>query len=409
MHRLLLPLFFLFSTSFYSQDVSVTGFDGEIHTGASTISKVVEFPEDLSGFGQILMDVNLSCPPGGCDPWDRFAQLSVLDDNGITIEIGRYITPYGNDWCEWTIDVSDYRELLSGTTEIVSHIETWINGWNIHTEFHFIEGSPDYEHVAVSQFFKENQFTYGDTLFYPIDLPAFDMAVPDNAEEVVFRIFNTGHGQGNTQNAAEFSQMTHGIHVNGNEEFEQYLWYSDCENNPCSPQGGNWQFDRAGWCPGEDVTPWDYDITSFSPPGGSVNLDYVLQPFYNECSPWNPDCTGATCPECTYNNQTHTTPVYKIVMQMIVKSSSPLSLDDHAQNELGIAVYPNPSSGVFKITSDSPTPLNLEVLDITGEVVREMSLLTSGSLIDLSEESEGIYLLRFYSDEGMKIKRVVID
>ncbi len=140
----------------------IPGFQGGLHTGGSTITTTATFPSDLSNVSQILMHVSLDCPPGGCDPWDRFAVLYVEDDNGDNIEIGRYVTPYGNDWCDWTIDVTDYRAYLTGTRTLVSHIETWQNGWLVNTEFEFISGTPTYEYVAVQQLFKDHQFTYGE-------------------------------------------------------------------------------------------------------------------------------------------------------------------------------------------------------------------------------------------------------
>ncbi|HQZ43593.1 MAG TPA: hypothetical protein PK735_11960, partial [Flavobacteriales bacterium] len=211
--RILFTLLLVNHLLLLNAQVTVTGFDGDTHVGGSTLTRTVEFPSDLSNVSSIIMHISLSCPPGGCDPWDRFAQLSVMSDAGDLIEIGRYATPYALSTCSWTLDVTDYRNYLTGSTELISHIETYQNGWNIHTSFEFIEGTPEFEYVEVTQFFQDNQFTYGDTLFYSINLPDHDQLIPINAEEVVFRVINTGHGQGNTENAAEFSQKTHQIHI----------------------------------------------------------------------------------------------------------------------------------------------------------------------------------------------------
>ena len=56
------------------------------------------------------MNVNLECPDGGCDPWDRKAKISVMHFEEWH-EIGRYVTPYGVE-CGWSFDVSDYRSIL---------------------------------------------------------------------------------------------------------------------------------------------------------------------------------------------------------------------------------------------------------------------------------------------------------
>jgi len=393
-----------------AQDITVIGFDGETHTGGSTINKTVEFPSDLSNVSQILMHISLSCPPGGCDPWDRFAQLSVVVD-GEAIEIGRYATPYLLSSCGWTLDVTDYRSYLTGTTQLRSHIETYQNGWNIHTSFEFIEGTPEYEYVTVTQFFMDNQFTYGDTLFYSINLQDYDHMVPANAEEVVFRVINTGHGQGNTNNAAEFSQKTHHIHVNGEERFSQFLWDPNCAQNPCANQAGTWQFARAGWCPGKAVEPWDYDVTQWSIPGQTVNVDYVLEPFFNLCSPWNIDCTPANCNGggCTYNNNTHTTPVYKVALQMVTKSSTAVSVEElDPMERLGIHVFPNPTQGLLNITLKHPALLGIDVLDVNGRTAQRTNMNGTSDQLDLRELPSGIYMLKLTGSNGIHSQRFIL-
>jgi len=395
----------------HAQDVNVTGFNGEVHEGGNTLSKMIDFPSSVSNYGMVMMNVSLDCPTGGCDPWDRFSQLSVMTDEGDEIEIGRFVTPYGNNNCGWVIDVTAYRDILVGSTELKSHIETYQNGWEIYTDFDFIEIEPDFEHVQVTELYRNNQLTYGDTIFYSINLPDYDVTIPENAEEVIFRVINTGHGQGNTENAAEFSQKTHSIQVNGEEIATQFLWKSDCGVNPCSPQGGNWQFNRAGWCPGQNVEPWDYDITDMATPGGSVNLDYVLEPFFNQCSPWNPDCNdGATCASCTYDNNGHTTPVYKIALQVIVKSSTPLSLlDTEIGDVLGLDFFPNPSQGIVEVRTREDANGLIKVLDITGQEVLNVTMPYRAATLDLSGNGAGVYLILFEGENGSHTERIVID
>lgn len=409
MKRIFTLIAFLISVGLQAQ--TVIGFDGGHHTGGNTISTDVDFPVDLSNVSQILMHVSLDCPAGGCDPWDRFASLKV-DLGWQEIEIGRYVTPYGNDWCDWTIDVTEYRQLLTGSRTLLSHIETWSNGWLINTEFEFVSGTPDYEHVSVQNLWMEYDFTYGDTVFYSINLPERTVEIPANAEEVIVRIVNTGHGQGNTENAAEFSQKTHEIKVNGTTAGTQFLWKSDCNVNPCSPQGGTWEFARAGWCPGQDVQPDDYDVTSIVTAGQTASIDYVLEPFLNECSPWHIDCqNGVTCAECNYNSSTHTTPHYKIVGQLIVKSSSPLpaSVSDF-ENQLGLMVYPNPSA--------SGSPINIElnseelftatISEMSGKEVLSTQLGGKFNSLNSHDLPAGVYLVRVQNETFNITKKLII-
>ena len=43
-----------------------------------TVIDTIQFPESNSTFSEIIMNVNLECPDGGCDPWDRKAKISVM-------------------------------------------------------------------------------------------------------------------------------------------------------------------------------------------------------------------------------------------------------------------------------------------------------------------------------------------
>jgi hypothetical protein len=144
-----------------------------------------------------------------------------------------------------------------------------------------------------------------------------------DAEAVYLRMTTTGHGQGNTDNAAEFSYRVHEIHLDGEMEFLHDFWRSDCESNSCSPQNGTWQYDRAGFCPGDKVLHDDFYLAANLFYGDTIKFDYVLEDYMNFCSPNNPSCVdGTTCPQCNYNNNGHTEPFYFIASQLIIHSDS---------------------------------------------------------------------------------------
>lgn len=360
-----------------SAQLTVTAFDEALHTGANTIEQTFDFPDDISMYSQVLMHFHLSCPPGGCDPWDRYANFKVVKD-GEKYEIGRYVTPYANDWCDWTLDVSAYRDLLQGEVTLESFIDTWSNGWEISVDFEFIEGVPEYAHTAVLNLWVDYFLIYGDTLFYSIDLPELSANIPANAEQTILRIMNTGHGQGNTDNAAEFSFRTHQIHVNGAQEFTQELWKDDCDVNPCSPQSGTWQFARAGWCPGQEIPAWEFDVTALVTPGETATFDYVLEPYYNFCSPWNPDCDNSVCSDCTYNGGTHTQPHYKIASQLVFYSQTPIAVGVEETEAVNAALnlYPNPTEDRIRINlmTDRETEREVRIYSNLGALMEAFTV-----------------------------------
>ena len=315
-------LFFYFSYA----DTTIVAFD-EVHQSFGslgnnrTVIDTIQFPLSNSNFSQITMNVNLECPDGGCDPWDRKAKISVMH-LGEWYEIGRYVTPYGVE-CGWTFDVTDYRSILKGEVALSSYIDTWVRpGWLVTIEFDFISGSPSHNHTTVRNIWNYDYIVYGDETI-PINIPSVTEYIPMDAEEVYLRMITTGHGQGNTDNAAEFSYRVHDININGELAFLHDFWRSDCESNPCSPQNGTWQYDRAGFCPGDKVNHDDFYIMENSLYGDTIRFDYTLEDYTNFCSPNNPSCVdGSTCTQCEYNYTGHTEPFYFIGSQLIIHSNS---------------------------------------------------------------------------------------
>ncbi len=425
-------LTFLFLTySLSAQSLMVNTFANAVHSaGAGTASQsaTFSFPTDVSAYNQVLMYIDLNCPPGGCDPWDRYANIEIVLASGESIEIGRYITPYGNGDCGWTLDVSDYRELLKGDVTLRSSIETYAGGWSVTLDFEFMEDTQDYAYIDVQNlwygFDASNNRNYsnyqiGDTLWTSDNLPARTVLIPGSAEQVIFKINNTGHGQGNTLNAAEFRPASHTVRIDGQVVYGQYLWKDDCAQNPCSPQGGNWQPSRAGWCPGQEVASTNVDITSDVMPGQEAVLDYVLAPYLNKCSPLYPtcnpatDCAFGTSITCNYDGQNHTPPHYKMSIQLITKSNNPLNVNQPAQWD-DFTVFPNPSTGKYQVnvTFNAPQKAVLNVINVVGEQVFSESFSNRKSLnyeLDLTDLSSGIYFLEIQTKEGKAFKKLMLN
>ena len=267
------------------------------------------FPQDLSNYKQILMNIKVECPTGGCDPWDQPAKISVLENNE-EFEIARFITPFGIGSCgPWTVDVTDFKTKLTGFVNLVSYIQVFgPSGWLLTVDFEFVKEDSPPTYQKLSPLWRYDYLVYGEpTVSY--DLPEKSVTIDQNTTNSHLRMTVTGHGQGNTDNAAEFSDKTHDLMVNGSLAIEHRLWNPDCDVNPCSPQSGTWRFARAGWCPGQGVTPLTHDLSKQTVPGESITLDYELQEYTNELN------TG-------YNGGSHTEPHYRIWGYLVETSAN---------------------------------------------------------------------------------------
>ncbi len=244
-------------------------------------SQMVTFPADTDGYGRILCRLTLSRPPGGYDAWDRQASVYAYAPDGERFEIVRFITPYGRGFT-WNVDVSDYRPLLRGPCRIEAQCGTYGNGWITSVSFRFYPGHARRLAYRVMNLW-HGEPTIGDPA-HPISAFWMPQTVTRDpqADAVTLRFVVTGHGQApNTGDAAEFLATWRYVGVNGM-HFPNLLWKTDNYLNPCSPQGGTWKYDRAGWGPGTVVTPWDIDATPWMPRGAPSVLTYQESPYLNK-------------------------------------------------------------------------------------------------------------------------------
>ena len=74
-----------------------------------------------------------------------------------------------------------------------------------------------------------------------------------------------------------------------------------------------------------------------------------------------------------------------------------------------ISIYPNPTDGELRITNYELRITDVEVFDIYGRKLSQISNLKSqiSNLIDVSHLSSGIYIVKINTDKGEVMKKVV--
>lgn len=62
----------------------------------------------------------------------------------------------------------------------------------------------------------------------------------------------------------EWVPNSHQIKVDGVSRFNWNIWEeTDCGDNPNIGQGGTWPYAREGWCPGDRVKEYEFELTPF--------------------------------------------------------------------------------------------------------------------------------------------------
>lgn len=368
-------------------------FDGVQHNfsgaGQSHTQKVY-INEDLSAYKQILMHIDLRCPSGGCDPWDQPAAIYLMHNN-VKYEIVRYVTPYGKACGDWTYDLTDFKSILGGEVEFLSYIQVWgASGWLLDAKIELVPGIPEYEKSSLQMIWNEDYWVYGDEAVNPHNPAIKNIMVDAETEDLKIRMTTTGHGQANTNNAAEFMEATHHINVNDVETFEQYLWNDDCDQNDCSNQAGTWLYPRAGWCPGQDIQPWEfYFFPGTFTPGEELTLEYSLQDYTNLLN------SG-------YNGGSHTEPHYKIYAYLVSYSGKNLGTQTNEfTKENMFNVYPNPAEDEINLILNDPSQAyDLTVYNVSGQIIYTTSLsslFNSIYTLKLNDFAKGTYIVEIQS------------
>lgn len=249
-----------------------------------TVSATVTLP-DVSGFySKITLNYALSCPTGGCDPWDRLAYVQAVQNPGTpqeqVFELGRFITPYGVGG-SWNVDVTDLRPVLAGDVQIRSFIDTWVNpGWMVDISLDFEGGTPVRRAIEVRPLYW-GYYNYGDPNNSPDNyLPERIQPIPADVSGATIRVLTTGHGFGATENCAEFCQKEHTLTFNDQDNTE-IPWRADCRTAGVEGQSGTYWYSRAGWCPGDEVFPRVWDVSAILNPGQTATFDYRIQDYVN--------------------------------------------------------------------------------------------------------------------------------
>jgi hypothetical protein len=229
---------------------------------------------------------------GGCHEWDYDQRLNICSEAGnhstCGTEFVRYVTTYGREG-RWLTDVSPYLFMLLGGGQTEFRYSGANGGWfNISIYLSTWEDDglrpTDAEWAFGGGAFRGE---YNNASRYK---RFHDLNLSSGVEKVTITASITGHGFGkDNANCAEFCNHEHRYLMNGHDVQEDHPMAGnstvDIDNEGCAKevdagtvanQYGSWPYGRAGWCAGQDVKQWTWDITDwvdFS--GGPNTLQYA--------------------------------------------------------------------------------------------------------------------------------------
>ncbi len=261
---------------------TVTLLDNATVTDTQDVDVVLPSGAELDGYDTLEVDLAMNCVnhrDGDCGAWDYLSYLWICDpaaplaDGGANYacnnEIARWITSY---WREgrWVTDITGMLPLLRGGGR--QHLR-----WNasrqwdprpapyvVSLSLRFSNQGRPVRPVETRPLYTGGALNDGWTTRHP----ATHFSVPPGIRKVELYSLVTGHGSATSQ-CAEFCNHGHHFALNGHPhviDFPGAQTLEGCANRVgegvVPNQDGTWYFGRGGWCPGFDVRPVVWDVTS---------------------------------------------------------------------------------------------------------------------------------------------------
>ena len=299
-----------FPTKIREQDPAVHAvqiMDFQRHSGgwssgySSFANATFDLPNDLTSYDTLEVYHEHACfertnryqksdgSYGGCHEWDYLAYMFICDRDNDTVcntESVRWITTYGREGM-WLTDISPYLFMLNdGEDRRFKYAGA--NRGDLTVTFLFSNWGSGTRAVNATYAFSGGQFdgTYNNESRYTRQL---NFTVPSFATSVEIVATITGHGfNQDTANCAEFCDHQHYYTMGQHQTYEWHpIVYNreGCENEVrngvVANQFGSWPFGRAGWCAGQDVKQWTYDITDWVDNSTNNTNHLVYRGYYN--------------------------------------------------------------------------------------------------------------------------------
>jgi hypothetical protein len=271
----------------------------DMTTTTRTFTVPITLPDmaTMAGYDTLEVDAIVDCQaqnPFACSEWDRIADVNLcLDGAACTnyTEISRWITPYWRRGRQhYVMDASPMLALLragGAQTFFVELGPTWerATSWHAAVSLRFSHhGGVPNASTAVRAFTGGNFDATYNTSHTP-----FTFTPPTGTTRVELVTLLTGHGQDSTTQCSEWCDHRHTFTVNPGTAHPSVLPTIMHTGMPIgSPFGcaaratagvipgqlGNWEQERAYWCPGLAVQPIRADITSMVMIGMPNTLGY---------------------------------------------------------------------------------------------------------------------------------------
>ncbi|MBL4593822.1 MAG: T9SS type A sorting domain-containing protein [Flavobacteriales bacterium] len=84
-----------------------------------------------------------------------------------------------------------------------------------------------------------------------------------------------------------------------------------------------------------------------------------------------------------------------------------VGIEDNAELESGITIYPNPNNGSFTIEMRDYENVAIQIFNVTGQLILQKTLNQSPTKFDLTEYSKGMYFIKVFTDNQSVSSKII--
>lgn len=141
------------------------------------------------------------------------------------------------------------------------------------------------------------------------------------------------------------------------------------------------------------VSPLNYQWTKNSLPVGTNSPEYIENGIVNGDII---NCNVSDSASCILNGTSNS----------ITFAVSALSVKEYKEENSLIKIFPNPTSNILNIQSNSKIKL-IELIDTNGRIIKNFHQDSKNANINLEKMTKGIYFVRISSESGTSIQKVI--
>lgn len=131
-------------------------------------------------------------------------------------------------------------------------------------------------------------------------------------------------------------------------------------------------------------------------------VSYTWNPSNSHASTFtlSPTVTNIYSVSCTGTNNCVATATAQVIVSQCV------GLDENSIAD-EVIIFPNPTQGIVTVLCSNPVNRTLEIIDVTGRVVKADNFGTSKYSVDIKELPQGVYYLKLISGNSIETKKLI--